>query len=678
MSDKYQIEVLLRPAVEFYAAIVSFVAAFILLLLPQVMMMPPIIAQISAAVLLIIGGYDVIRGLRIIRYRRNMSRQKPLTIASKHIPVLADRLYIGDGFEWGQKHTQRYLDTYDSMYRNFINRDEYFWVRGIEKHLTRIPVLSLITRWTQSYSLLNPWPPRSNLGGDPCLNGVERKRRSMTIGHRERREHMYFAGATGTGKTEALETIVMQDIHRPGNDVVIVFDPKGSASLLQTMYAEAQRAGRVDDVVIFHLGFAELSAMYDATGNYTRITEIASRLARQLPGEGDSAAFKEFGWQFINLVVRVCDALGEPANLTSIKRYIGDMGGLLVRYALMVLARTGDTQNWQEVLRKTKPERGRSVEETAMIAMLSAQSSALLEHDELLRDLLEVSRMDPAYFRKLVASVRPLLDKMTSGQLALIMSPTREALQSGRQLLDWEQVIRRRQIVYVGLDAMAEYMVASATGKAMLSDLVSTASRIYKDGVLGNVPGGPADEAFNVWLHMDEVDALMGDEFIPMVNKIRGAGIGICAYSQTVQDFEVALGSRAKRDVVTGNFNSLVMFRVRNVETARLLTQQTPKIKTTSLVNITQARDTDNMLDGSVFVSSNEDRITQVDSELITESMVMRLPTGQAFASVEGGRIVKLQFPWRVRDYRDMPDNIQQMSREMRIRYRSGADWHRQ
>jgi hypothetical protein len=138
----------------------------------------------------------------------------------------------------------------------------------------------------------------------------------------------------------------------------------------------------------------------------------------------------------------------------------------------------------------------------------------------------------------------------------------------------------------------------------------------------------------------------------------------------------VALGNRAKRDVVTSNFNSLVMFRIKNTETASLLTDQVPKVKTVSMVNITQARDTDNMLDGSVFVSSNEDRVTSVETEMITPSMVMSLPTGHAFASIEGGRIIKLNFPWRVRNYRDFPDSIRQMGDEMRRRYQSRADWY--
>jgi len=36
----------------------------------------------------------------------------------------------------------------------------------------------------------------------------------------------------------------------------------------------------------------QISARYNAVGNFSRITEVATRIANQLPQEGNSAAFK--------------------------------------------------------------------------------------------------------------------------------------------------------------------------------------------------------------------------------------------------------------------------------------------------------------------------------------------------------------------------------------------------
>ena len=47
------------------------------------------------------------------------------------------------------------------------------------------------------------------------------------------------------------------------------------------------------------------------------------------------------------------------------------------------------------------------------------------------------------------------------------------------------EAIRRKGIVYVGLDAMTDTTVPSAMGNSMFADLVSVAGHIYKHGVRG-------------------------------------------------------------------------------------------------------------------------------------------------------------------------------------------------
>jgi len=85
-----------------------------------------------------------------------------------------------------------------------------------------------------------------------------------------------------------------QDIRRKNtageHEVVIVFDPKGDADLLKRVWAEAHRAGRGDELTVFHLGWPDISARYNAVGRFGRVSEVATRVAGQLSGEGNSAA----------------------------------------------------------------------------------------------------------------------------------------------------------------------------------------------------------------------------------------------------------------------------------------------------------------------------------------------------------------------------------------------------
>lgn len=80
-------------------------------------------------------------------------------------------------------------------------------------------------------------------------------------------------------------------------------------------------------------------------------------------------------------------------------------------------------------------------------------------------------------------------------------------------------------------------------------------------------------------VHADEFNELMGDEFIPLINKGGGAGLQVTAYTQTLSDIEARIGNRAKAGQVIGNFNNLFMLRVRETATAELLTRQLPKVE---------------------------------------------------------------------------------------------------
>ncbi|MFS7508920.1 TraM recognition domain-containing protein, partial [Pasteurella multocida] len=68
-------------------------------------------------------------------------------------------------------------------------------------------------------------------------------------------------------------------------------------------------------------------------------------------------------------------------------------------------------------------------------------------------------------------------------------------------------------------------------------------------------------------LHCDEFNELMGDEFIPLINKGGGAGIQVTAYTQTLSDIEARIGSKPKAGQTLGNFNTLYMLRVKEPAT---------------------------------------------------------------------------------------------------------------
>ena len=328
----HPIEALLRPPVELWSALVAFAAAAIAWLAPWALMMPPGVASSAGAGLALIGLLRGRQAWRVIRYQRNMRRLPTYTVRASQIPISRRKLFLGRGFRWTQKHTQRLRDTIRPDVQRYVQPGPlYQWARRKEVAWESTPVLNGLAGLLRRPAWWNPLAPLPSVGGKPALHAVEPDEQAVWMDLGERVGHTLVLGTTRVGKTRLAELLITQDIHR--GDVVIVFDPKGDAGLLRRLYAEAKRAGRLDDFTLFHLGYPALSARYNAIGNFSRITEVATRIANQLPSEGNSAAFKEFAWRFVNIIARALVALGRRPDYQQVRRYINDIEPLFVEYA---------------------------------------------------------------------------------------------------------------------------------------------------------------------------------------------------------------------------------------------------------------------------------------------------------------------------------------------------------
>ena len=464
-----------------------------------------------ALALLALSTLRLKQGLRILRFRRRMRHLPLWTLSASRIPQLPDSLFLGRGFRWLPTHTQRL-------------------------YLCRLP---------QCEHWLRTDRPSAS-GGDPLLHGVELHEGHVTLPLRDRPGHTLVLGTTRVGKTRLAELLIAQDIRR--GDTVVVFDPKGDADLLRRVWAEAHRAGRESVFWLFHLGWPEISARYNAVGRFGRISEVASRIAGQLSTEGNSAAFSEFAWRFVNIITRAPVALGQRPDYARIARHVINIDELFIDYARVFLP-GHDRQAWDSVVRiaggiteKNTP-RNLQGRDSYVVALEQYLSTTRL-HDPILDGLRSAVRYDKTYFDKIVASLLPLLEKLTTGKIAQLLAPDYGNLNDPRPVFDWQQAIRLRAIVYVGLDALSDAEIAAAVGNSMFADLVSVAGHIYKHGVMDGLPQPEEKAAIN--LHCDEFSELMGDEFITLINKGGGAGVQVTAYTQTLSDIEARIGDRAK------------------------------------------------------------------------------------------------------------------------------------
>ncbi|SSI72249.1 type IV conjugative transfer system coupling protein TraD [Klebsiella pneumoniae] len=684
MSNRYVIEALLRPAVELNTAVVSGMAAYVCVQAPWAVALAPSVSYVTAAGFAALAVTRTHQGMKIIRYRRNLRRLPRYVMSTKQIPVSHRRLFLGRGFRWTQKHTQRLQDTLRPEVARYLQPNRfYLGARQLEMMTEhRQPWLGKLLSADTPLNPVRPLPP---VGGNPALHGIEPDEKDVTLALGERVGHTVVYGTTRVGKTRLAELLVTQDIRR--GEVTIVFDPKGDADLMKRVWAEAHRAGRGDELYIFHLGWPEISARYNAVGRFGRVSEVASRVAGQLSGEGNSAAFREFAWRFVNIIARALVALGERPDYTLIMRYVNNIADLYIRYAEKIIqaqlpALQTQIENNQQVLGEDDVPRNMQGQPDALriwaieVALSSEEGKKL--YDPILDGLRSAVRYDRTYFDKIVASLLPLLEKLTTGKTAELLSPDYQDIDDTRPIFDWEQIIRKKAVVYVGLDALSDSEVASAVGNSMFADLVSVAGHIYKHGINAGLPGGKEGKSL-INLHCDEFNELMGDEFIPLINKGGGAGMQVTAYTQTSSDIEARIGNAAKTAQVQGNFNNLIMLRVRENRTAELLTTQLPQVEIYTKTLVSGHQDTADVNADQDFTSSTQDRVGTVKVPLLEPADIVTLPKGQAFALLEGGQLWKIRMPLPAGDADDvlMPESIEKIAEEMRRSYHSGESWWR-
>lgn len=520
MSNRHVIEALLRPAVELYSAAAGLAAGTVCLMAPWSVMLTPSVSYPLAGGFLLFAGIRARQGMTILRYRRNIRRLPHYVMTSSQVPVSRHSLFIGLGFRWEQKHTQRLHSCRRPEVAHYIHPGWFYrQARSLEKASeNRLP---LIRRILSRDSWLNPARPLPPVGGSALLHGIELNETDVTLPLGERVGHTLVMGTTRVGKTRLAEIFITQDIRR--GEVVIIFDPKGDADLLKRAYAETKRAGREDEFYVFHLGWPDISARYNAVGRFGRISEVASRIAGQLSGEGNSAAFKEFAWRFVNIISRALIELGQRPDYLQISRHVINIDDLFIRYAQYYLPKH-ESKAWDviaqiadKVNEKNTPRnlQGRDKYVVALEQYLAATKI----YDPILDGLRSAVRYDKTYFDKIVASLLPLLEKLTTGKTAQLLAPSYSDLDDPRPIFDWQQIIRKRGVVYVGLDALSDTEVAAAVGNSMFADLVSIAGYIYKFGVNDGLPGGDNPAKIPINLHCDEFNELMGDEFIPLINK---------------------------------------------------------------------------------------------------------------------------------------------------------------
>ncbi len=645
---KYPIDNPFRRPVEFTSTAVSLACAACIAGFAPSLGLNPLSATVGCVALLGLAGIRAKQGYGIVKFHQNLRFLPFYQTASAELPWSKKELFLGMGFWWTQKHTQRLFLARLPQNRHLRARnDHYERARQYERDHPD----SFVTTLLKSPSRWNPVAPLPPVGGDPAIHGIEPDEGEIWSSRGEKVGHTLVLGTTRVGKTRLAELLITQDI-RAGN-VVIVFDPKGDVALLKRMYAEAVRCGRQDEFYFFHLGYPDSSDRYNPIASIGRVTEVATRVANPLPGDGNSAAFKQFVWLYVNIIARAATALGMSPTYILIYQYAADLDALAQRYFELWLDRDhagwrddkadNDAQISEKLLQNKIQQTGRT---QTIIELMDLIQKKGWNEDPIANGLVSVLSNNKSKYQALINSLFPLLEKLTTGPISELLSPRMDDPTERRRSFTWEKIMDMGGIVYFGLDALSDQEVASAVGNAAFSDLTSTAGRRYKFGSnYGQSASVGVEHARKVSIHADEFNELIGDEFIPMVNKAGGAQYEVVAYTQTWSDVEARIGNAAKAAQIGGNFNTLIMMRVKELATAELLTEQLPEVEVYSTTTVSGTSDVANPDDFTDFAARSEDRLTARQVPTIQPADLIQLPKGQAFALLEGGQLAKIRLP---------------------------------
>ncbi len=607
MNDKY--EMLWRPTFELRASIAWLVGVFVSTYILRHTTLPTGPFYYMIGIGLLMTFINLAQGLKHLTLKHSL-QGKPLTfINEKQLKRIAKRLHnevwLGYGFIWGHQQAQRVYEINKRMRADLFGsqkkRDSQMgshWIHGVEPHESPIKI------------------PLKHLEG-----------------------HTIIFGTTGAGKTRLFDTLITQAVLRC--EPVIVVDPKGDTDLRIAVQRACIIASRPDAFVHFHPAFASMSYSIDPLKNWNRPTEIASRIATLIKSEAGMDPFVSFSWMALNNIANGLILVYGKPNLITLRRYIEGGVETLLRQTFEVhFKRT--MKDWETRIEPylTRYKATQSTENTikAYYAFYLKYFTDKYSSSEI-EGLMSMYTHNRDHFSKMVASLLPVLNMLTSGPLRNLLSPASTNEESTSDIAtnpktDSSRMIENNQVVYMGLDALSDATISGAIGSIILADLTSVAGDRYNN-----------NSSTRVNVFIDEASEVLNDSMIQMLNKGRGAGYLLTVATQSFSDFVAATGNADKARQVIANANNLITLRVKDGETQKFVTETFGKTVITQIMETQNTNAIGADRDPTNWSGGYGERRIEAEGELFPPDLLGSLPNLEYMGSVSGGKIIKGRIP---------------------------------
>lgn len=406
--------------------------------------------------------------------------------------------------------------TFDTSHRLILNTEEL-------ASLWHLPIPSTETpniRWMAARTA----PAPTNVATEGLLLGYNVYRGKKTNIHMkdaDRRRHMYLIGKTGSGKTEFLKTLAIQDI-RNGHGVCVI-DPHGDLAddLLGLIPRE-----RIDDVIYFNpsdlerpMGLNMLEAPNEQMRDFA-VQEMISIFYMLFPPEMIGPMFEH---NMRNYMLTLMSDIENPGTLVEIPRMIADEA-----FQKSWVAKVKDPvvrSFWEDEMAKTS-----DYHKSEMMGYLVSKVGRFVEN-EMMRNIIGQAKSS-FNFREIMDNKKILLVNLSKGKtgevnaslLGLILVAKLQMAAFTRADMPEDQ----RQDFYLYIDEFQNFItpsIATILSEARkyrlnlvmahqyMGQLVRDGKAEIRDAVLGNV-----GSIFAARIGPEDVDVL-GKVFEPTFNK---------------------------------------------------------------------------------------------------------------------------------------------------------------
>ncbi|MCO4319912.1 conjugative transfer system coupling protein TraD [Aliidiomarina quisquiliarum] len=534
------------------------------------------------------------------------------------------KLYLGDGFKWGNEHSNR---AYQIMDFDAEHTD------------VQLPFALKLLRGKKGKDTTE------KLGGSPWIHGIG-KEEKQEVDEESLYGHGIIFGNVGTGKTTLLKLLSVGFLHL-GN-VLICLDPKDDEEWKDVIKRELAWMGMGHR--FFHVKPSEpsKSARMALLKRYNRVTEIADRVAPLMGGTGSSKGFQDFAYSIIYSAALGMEFIGAPISLVSIQQSLTPSGkGELARKVFNRYYETVVGSDWKEKLQASLDEYG----ESRLEQMVNYYFKVLKpEHGQStpVEKMWELTSHEEGHYQKMVVTLKPVLNALTAAPMDDIFSPKDswegtvegEMEDLSRPMVDFDDLMEHGGALYISLESLSDGQTAGFLSRIIMAEAAAAAGRRYSKSK------EPGVEPRRITIMNDEVQASIenNDAMMNLLAMGRAAMFQLILATQTRSDLIAKMANEATANRFLGLTNNFFSMRSTDPATQEYAAKQFNKTSVTTLQAQT-SQNTDSGKGLGDFSSSRGTRAMKAREDAFPEPLLGDLPKLQYICKLADGRKLKMRLP---------------------------------